>query len=98
MTREDMLIKMHLSEQEFVNYIEKLTKFMSSLTEPQLQFHMRLTQQGSKSGVKAEDAAKAFGPQVTAEELTTLFESIPPSNGVTAFVNMLVEQFIAGNE
>jgi hypothetical protein len=94
MTREEMLSKMHLSDQEFVSYIEKLTKFMSSLSEPQLRFHMRLT----RSGSKPEDAAKAFGPDLTAQELTTLFEGIPPSGGVTTFVNILVEQFLSRDE
>lgn len=83
MTREEMLRKMELSDHDFRDYVAKSKRFRDSLNEAQLRFHLS----SKSSPIHVEDAAKAFGPDVTVDQLTELFAEAPIFGGVIVGVN-----------
>lgn len=83
MNREAMLAKMELSDGDFRDYIAKSKTFIESLNEAQLKFHFN----SKRAPVPMEDAAKAFGPDVTVEQLKDLFDGAPIFDGTVLGVN-----------
>ncbi|MGC2619304.1 MAG: hypothetical protein WA414_09710 [Acidobacteriaceae bacterium] len=75
MTREEMLSKMGISDADFRDYLTKLTAFRASLNPAQQAFFDR-----GKPTVA--QAAHAFGPGATAEDVEKLFAEAPPQNGI----------------
>ena len=84
MTREQMLAKMELTDKDFQGYVARSKKFIESLNEAQLRFHFSSKQ----APIPVEEAAKAFGPDVTVEQLMDLFVDAPLFEGPVLGVNI----------
>ena len=74
MTHEEMLKKMGLTKEEHKDLLTKFTAFHNSLNANQQKVIAR-------SMPSAKDAAKSFGPGVTAEHLHSLTASASISDG-----------------
>lgn len=79
MTREEMLAKLGISDEDFRDFLRKLEAFRRSLNPAQLEFfHRNLP--------TAIQVAEAFGPTATVEEVEALFVEAPPVAGVVCFL------------
>lgn len=74
MQREAMLKKMGIGDADFRDYLTKSAAFVASLNEAQLDFHLN----SKHPTLTVTEAAAAFGPDVTEEDISKLFEEAPP--------------------
>jgi hypothetical protein len=78
-TREQMLKKMGIKDEDFRDYLTKHANFLNSLNANQKKFHHRNTPKK-----KVAEVAKTLGPKVTPEHVKKLFQEAPPVQGMMA--------------
>src|ERR1700747_925364 len=78
-TREQMLKKMGIKDEDFKDYLKKHGSFLKSLNASQKKFHPTNTPKK-----KVAEVAKSLGPHVTTEHIKTLFKEAPPVRGLMA--------------
>jgi hypothetical protein len=78
MTREEMLKKLGLTQEENDELMNSLGRFLQSLTPNQRRVFKDLMP-------KPEDVARSFGPDVTIEDLQTLATPVALAGGVAFF-------------
>lgn len=76
-TREQMLKRMGIKDEDLRDYLRKHNSFVQSLNTSQRKFHHRNTPKKSVSEV-----AKSLGPDVTSEHIKKLFKEAPPVRGM----------------
>ncbi len=77
MTRQEMLNRLGVKDEEFRDYLRKLCHFLKSLDAAQREFHYK------HSATKTvEQMAKSFGPDVTTKDVEELFSECPPVRGI----------------
>jgi hypothetical protein len=67
MTREQMLKKMGINDQDFVDYLKKHNAFFTSLNSDQQDFHIR------HHGRKVEQIKQSLGQDATTQDVEVLF-------------------------
>lgn len=77
MTREKMLDRMGITDEDFRDYLGKYSTFLNSLKHGQQEFHYA---HAGRSTV--EEVAKSLGPDVTAKDIERLFAECPPVEGI----------------
>jgi RNA recognition motif-containing protein len=77
MTRQQMLDKMRITDEDFRDYLRKHSVFLNSLEPRQREFHHHHV-----GKMTVEELAKAFGPDVTAKDIESLFAECPPVHGI----------------
>lgn len=75
MTREEMLSKLGISDQDFRDFLTKLATFRSSLNPAQLALYHRALP-------TVDQVAQAFGPDASIQDVENLFAEAPPMNGI----------------
>jgi len=75
MTREQMLSKMGISDQDFRDFLTKLAAFRNSLNPAQLAFFHR-------SMPTVDQVAQAFGSDASIQDVNNLFAEAPPMDGI----------------
>jgi hypothetical protein len=78
-TREQMLKRMGIKDDDFRDYLRKHTKFLKSLNASQKRFHHKNTPKK-----KVDEVAQSLGPNVTPEHVKSLFKEAPPVQGMMA--------------
>jgi hypothetical protein len=76
-TREHMLKRMGIKDEDFRDYLKKHASFVKSLNASQRKFHHQNTPKK-----KVADVAKSLGPEVTTEHIKKLFKEAPPVRGL----------------
>lgn len=79
LTREQMLKKIGIKDEDFRDYLKKHTEFLNSLNDGQKEFHFK-----NRPKKKVKEIAQSLGPNVTSEQIKSLFEEAPPTLGVSA--------------
>jgi hypothetical protein len=78
LTREQMLKKIGLKDEDFRDYLKKHTEFLNSLNVSQKKFHFK-----NRPKKKVKEIAKSLGPNCTSEHIMLLFEEAPPVLGIS---------------
>jgi hypothetical protein len=78
-TREHILKRMKIKDEDFRDYLKKHSTFLKSLNANQRKFH-----HANAPKKKVVEVAKSLGPDVTTEHIKQLFKEAPPVRGLMA--------------
>jgi hypothetical protein len=70
-SREELLARMGIASDDFEDYVNKIALLVESLNKDEKRFYYR------NNGRTVEQIAKSLGPDVTTEDIETLFRCVP---------------------